>query len=89
MKLLYKPFGLVAGVIGGMVAGMLFKRLWKVAAGESHAPKATDKQRGWGEVVLAATVEGAIFGAVKALVDRAGATGFAQVTGVWPGKDDP
>jgi hypothetical protein len=28
----------------------------------------------------------AVFGVVKALIDRAGATGFARLTGVWPGK---
>ncbi len=86
MKLLYKPFGLVAGALGGLVAGMLFKQLWKVVAHESDAPKATDKQRGWGEIIVAATIEGAVFGGVKALVDRAGASGFARVTGVWPGR---
>ena len=36
------------------------------------------------EVVLAAAIQGAIFAAVKA-VDRAGARGFTQLTGTWPG----
>ena len=30
-------------------------------------------------------IQGAVFGAVKAVIDRAGATAFAWVTGVWPG----
>jgi hypothetical protein len=37
-------------------------------------------------VVTAAIIQGAVFGAVKALIDRAGATGFERLTGVWPGK---
>jgi hypothetical protein len=36
--------------------------------------------------VVAAAAQGAVFGGVKALVDRAGATGFAWLTGAWPGQ---
>jgi Protein of unknown function (DUF4235) len=87
MKVLYKPFGLLVSVLGGLLAGMVFKRVWKAVAGEADSPNATDRQRGWAEVVIAAGLEGALFGAVKAAVDRAGATGFARVTGTWPGDD--
>ena len=85
-KLLYKPFGLLFSVLGGIVAGAIFKRVWGVAADEDEAPEATDKTKGWGEVVVAAAAEGAVFGSVKALIDRAGATGFAHLTGAWPGR---
>lgn len=85
MKLIYKPFGLLFGVIGGVAAGAAFKRLWRIAAHENDAPVATDLERSWREVVVAATLQGAVFGAIKALIDRAGATGFARLTGVWPG----
>ena len=44
-------------------------------------------QRGWGEVLVAATVQGAIFALVKAAVDRATAEGTRKLTGVWPGDD--
>jgi hypothetical protein len=37
--------------------------------------------------VLAAALEGAVYGAVKAFVDRGGAAGFEKATGQWPGKD--
>jgi hypothetical protein len=86
MKLLYKPFGLLVSVLGGIVAGALFKRLWRAVAGESDAPDAKDRERTWREVITAAAMQGAVFGGVKALIDRAGATGFARLTGVWPGK---
>ena len=88
MKLLYKPLGLLVGVLGGIVAGALFKRTWALVAQEEEAPKATDKDRGWREVIAAAAIQGAVFGGVKALVDRAGATGFWRMTGVWPGKTE-
>ena len=85
MKLLYRPFGLASSVLGGVVAGMVFKQVWKRIADEEDAPKAIDARRGWREVIVAAAFQGAVFGTVKAVVDRAGAHGFKRVTGVWPG----
>jgi hypothetical protein len=87
MTVLYKPVGILASVLGGLLAGVIFKRMWKLVAGEEDSPNATDKQRGWGQILTAAALEGAVFGAVKAGVDRAGATGFERVTGTWPGDE--
>jgi hypothetical protein len=84
-RFFYKPFGLLFSVLGGIVAGAIFKRVWRAAADEEEAPKPTDKRRGWGEVIAAAAAEGAVFAGVKAVIDRAGATGFERVTGAWPG----
>jgi hypothetical protein len=85
-RLIYKPFGLVVGVLGGLAARAVFKRVWSAAGHEDEAPKPTDEDKGWREVVLAAAAAGAVFGGVKALIDRAGATGFAWLTGAWPGR---
>jgi hypothetical protein len=86
MRFLYKPFGLLAGVVGGLLAGAIFKRTWAAIAHEDEPPEATDRSRSWREVLAAAAIQGAVFGGVKALVDRAGASGLSRVTGVWPGK---
>ena len=86
-RLLYKPLGVFVSVLGALVAGAIFKRAWRSVAHEEEAPKATDAGKGWGEVIAAATVQGAVFGGVKAAVDRAGATGFARLTGSWPGPN--
>ena len=85
-RLIYKPFGLIVGVLGGLAARAVFKRVWSAAGHEDDAPKPTDADKGWREVVLAAAAEGAVFGGVKALIDRAGATGFEWLTGAWPGR---
>ena len=85
-KLLYKPFGLIFSVLGGIVAGAIFKRIWGVAGRDDEAPEATDATKGWREILVAAAAQGAVFGGVKALIDRAGATGFAHLTGAWPGR---
>lgn len=89
MKLLYKPFGIVAGVAAGLLAGAVFKRLWALVGDEEDKPDARDKQRSWLAVVSAAALQGAVFGGVKAAVDRAGATGYEALTGVWPGNTEP
>ena len=53
IKLVYKPLSVLVSVLGGILAGAIFKRVWKVAASEEDAPKATDAQRGWREVLAA------------------------------------
>jgi Protein of unknown function (DUF4235) len=85
VKLLYKPLGIAFGVLGGILAGSVFKQIWKKVADEEDAPKATERERGWGEVLPAAALQGAIFALVKAAVDRGGAQGFEKLTGAWPG----
>lgn len=83
-KLWYRPVGLVLGALAGAAAGFAFKQVWQVVAGEPDAPDATDEERGWGEVLVAAALQGAIFAVVKAAVDRGGAAGVRRLTGNWP-----
>jgi hypothetical protein len=84
-KLIYKPLGIGVSVLGGIVAGAVFKQVWKLVAGEEEAPKAKESEYGWREILPAAAAQGAVFGLVKAAVDRGGAEGFRRLTGVWPG----
>lgn len=86
MKLLYKPFAIIAGVVASKAAGAIFKRTWAFLAKETEMPLAMEQDRRWVDVVVAATLKGAVFGGVKALVDRSFATGYFRRTGVWPGK---
>jgi Protein of unknown function (DUF4235) len=89
MRLLYKPLGALVAVAGGLLAAATFQQIWRRIGREDKAPTATDRQRGWSEVLLAAALQGAVFGVVKAAVDRAGATGYQRLTGVWPGNEGP
>ncbi|MEU9146040.1 DUF4235 domain-containing protein [Streptomyces sp. NPDC048349] len=83
-KLAYRPVGLVLGAASGLAAGQLFKQAWKILGHEGDAPDAMDEDRSWREILLAAAIQGAVFAAVKAAVDRAGATGVRRLTGTWP-----
>ncbi|MCS7481245.1 DUF4235 domain-containing protein [Umezawaea endophytica] len=84
-KLLYRPLGMAVSVLGGVLAGKAFGQVWKLISGDKEAPTPTQQDRTWSEVLLAATVQGAIFGLVKAAIDRGGATGYDKLTGEWPG----
>lgn len=89
IKVIYTPFALLASVLGGILAGAVFKRIWRVVSGEEDTPDATDRQRSWTEVLAAAAIQGAVFGGIKALIDRASAAGFERATGAWPGNTEP
>jgi hypothetical protein len=87
IKLAYKAVSLLVSVLGGMLAGAIFKRVWRLAAGQDEAPRATDIRRGLPEVLLAAALEGAIFALVRAALDRGTAGAARKLTGYWPGDD--
>ncbi|MFI6869280.1 DUF4235 domain-containing protein [Nocardia sp. NPDC050406] len=83
-KLPYQPLSLSVSVLGGLAANAAFRRIWQAATGEEEAPTATAKDYTWREVLVAAAIQGAIFGLVKAALDRASATGYESLTGTWP-----
>jgi hypothetical protein len=83
-RVAYRPVGVLLGIAAGTVAGAIFRQVWKVTAGDGEAPNATDEDRGWGEILAAAALQGAIFAVVRAAVDRGGAVGVRRMTGSWP-----
>ncbi|MFI6144556.1 DUF4235 domain-containing protein [Streptomyces sp. NPDC051109] len=83
-KVAYKPVGLALGAGAGLLASAVFKEVWKLAGHEDDAPKATDEERHWREILLAAAIQGAIFALVKAAVERSGAVAVRRVSGTWP-----
>ncbi len=87
-KLLYKPIGIICGLLAGRVATALFSALWS-RVDDQEPPKASHEQAPLGKVVAATALEAAVFQTVRAAVDRAGARGFANLTGVWPGDRAP
>jgi len=89
VKVSYKAVDLIAGMIGGLVVGLIFNRAWSAIEQEDGAPKPTDEQRGWQEILIAAGLQGVIFALVKAIVDRGIAVGMRKVTGIWPGDEGP
>ncbi|GAA3762811.1 DUF4235 domain-containing protein [Plantactinospora mayteni] len=83
-KVAYRPVGILLGMAAGVAAGAVFRQVWKLTSGDGEAPDATDENRGWGEILAAAALHGAIFAVVRAAVDRGGAIGVRRLTGRWP-----
>ncbi|MEU9470588.1 DUF4235 domain-containing protein [Streptomyces avermitilis] len=84
LPLVYKPLGFALSWASGALAGLAFQQAWKVIRHEDNAPDALDQDRGWGEILFAAAVQGAIFAVVRSAVDRTGAKAVERSTGVWP-----
>jgi hypothetical protein len=84
VKLLYKPFGIIFGLLGGVLASALFGKVWKAVTHQDDAPDASDEERGWKEILPAVALKGALAGVVRAVIHRGGATGVRSLTGTWP-----
>jgi hypothetical protein len=89
VKLLYKPFGLVVGILAGIISRKLFNRIWNLIDDEDP-PKANTADTSWVKLISATALQAITFNVVRAAVERAGAKGFERLTGVWPGdaEDD-
>jgi hypothetical protein len=86
-KLLYRLLSMLVSMGGGVLASAIFRKIWKLAADEDEAPRATDAGKGWPEVLAAAALQGAIFAVVTVSVERLAAAGTRSLTGTWPGED--
>jgi Protein of unknown function (DUF4235) len=76
----YLPLSIGTSVAGGLLAGALFTRIWKrIDDSNEGPPDPKDLNRSGRQALLAASLQGLVFGLVKAAVDRAGAKGFKAV----------
>ena len=88
MRLLYRPFGIVLGLMAGFLSKSVFNFIWS-RIDDEEAPKPTIRDSSWPKVLIAAAIQGIVFQTVRAAVNRGGAEGFQYLTGVWPGEKTP
>ena len=88
MKLIYKPIGLLLGLAAGAIGRLVFSKVWGLIE-DAEPPEPTTERATWPKVLLAAAIQGLIFRTVKVAVERAGATGWRNLTGVWRGEKEP
>jgi hypothetical protein len=86
-EMVYKPVDMIADMLGGLVASWIVRKVWSVVRPGDDAPRPTDEQRSWREILLAAGLYGTISALIKAVVDRSTAEGTRKLTGTWPGED--
>lgn len=86
MKIVYKPFALLASLIAARVGRGVFKSLWSKVDSQDP-PDPTAPNVNLGKIVGAAALEAATMASVAAIADRAAARTFEYLTGVWPGQE--
>jgi hypothetical protein len=87
-KLLYKPIGLVLGVLAGLIGKRAFDFAW-TKIDDEDPPKGTTRYAPWVKILGAAALQGVIFRTTRVVVDRYGAIGWHYLTGTWPGEKRP
>jgi Protein of unknown function (DUF4235) len=88
VKLLYKPFGIIFGLIAGFLSKRLFRSLWS-KVDDREPPQATTEETTWSKMLGATALQALTFSLTRAAVDRFGAKGFRYLTGIWPGPKRP
>jgi Protein of unknown function (DUF4235) len=86
MKLLFLPFSIAAGLVAGFLSKKLFDGVWRLVD-DQEAPEAEYKEISIAKLALALVIEGAIFRAVRGLVDHGARRSFYRLTGSWPGQE--
>jgi hypothetical protein len=84
MKIVYKPFALVAALIAARVGKSIFKGLWS-AVDDGDPPKPNAPDASFPKIIAAAALEATTMASVGAVAERASARAFYHLTGFWPG----
>ena len=87
-KILFIPFGVLAGLIGGFVGKKLFDLTWGLVDDE-EPPEPEHRDAPWWKMLVALALQGAIFRAVRGVMERGSRSAFYKLTGDWPGEEDP
>ena len=88
MGLIYRPFGILLGIVAALIGKRVFNFAW-TKIDDEDPPKATTQETTWSRLLAAAAVQGVTFKVVRVIVDRYGAIAWYNRTGHWPGEKRP
>jgi xanthosine utilization system XapX-like protein len=88
MTFIYKPIGLILGILGGIVGRQVFNQVWQ-RLDKEEPPEPTTRDTSILRVLAAVALQGAIFSVVKMFIQRGGAKTWQYFLGVWPGEKRP
>ena len=74
----YRLLNLASGLLGGVIADALVSRIWRTFSNTDELPNPAAPDRHSREVLIAAAIQGAIFGLVKAALSRITAKGYRR-----------
>ncbi len=87
-KLLFIPFSVIGGILAGAIGRKTFELIWG-AFDDEEAPEPKHREISLVKLIVALIVQGAIFRAVRGLVDHGSRHAFHKMTGSWPGEEQP
>jgi hypothetical protein len=76
IKLLFKPFSVVGGILAGLIGRKALEGIWAALA-RREVPDPSHRETAWSALIPALLLEGAIFRAVRGAVDHGPAAGSA------------
>jgi hypothetical protein len=88
LRLLYKPFAIISGLIAARVGKKVFAGVWS-KIDDQPPPLAGTGAGSVGKVVAAQALQAGVMAGSAAAVDRAFATFFHHLIGIWPKKPPP
>jgi hypothetical protein len=87
-KVLFIPVSIVSGLLAGLAGRRLFEALWGLVD-DQEPPDPEHREISWPKLVVAHALSGAVFGAIRGVVDHAARKSFYRATGAWPGEERP
>lgn len=88
MTLVFKPIGIISGILAGLISKKIFELLWRVID-DQDPPEPKYRRIAPGKLAAALVLEGAIFRLVRGFAEHGARHGFAALTGEWPGEEAP
>lgn len=88
MNLVFKPVGILSGVLAGIVAKKAFEVLWGLID-DQERPEARHRNVQVGKLAAALALEGANFRVARGLADHGARRLFSILAGGWPGEEAP
>jgi uncharacterized protein DUF4235 len=85
MRLLYKPFSIIAGLIAARLSRSVFQSIW-AKIDDEPPPIPGSGEGSVAKVVGAQALQAGVMAAVAAGVDRGFARVFHHLIGIWPKK---
>ena len=86
MKLLYKPFSILAKSIGTRLGKSAFDTVWERVGDTEEPPSPTAGRVSLPRLAASAALEAATMAAVSAAIEQLTARGFHHLIGAWPEK---
>lgn len=87
-KLAFLPISIVDSLLAGVIGKKLFGVVWGLIDDE-EPPKPEHRNVHAGKLLIALTIQGAIFALTRGIVNHGSRHAYAQLTGSWPGDEQP